>query len=239
MKKTNSAFVFGALVVASFAAVRCGGDDSNSATTTGTAGSGVNTGGSAGSGNTGGSADTGGTANNGGSAGSANTGGANNGGTANNGGANNGGTANNGGANNGGSANPTDGGGGTAVGAGGTQVGGDAGMCPAMAPMNMTACTGNVTCDYPSNMTNFVRACSCLGTGPRVDGGARSREWNCGNVFVPPPRDAGPAPDAGGRCPIGTNDGDNCTMAGEVCRLGNNGGCACVTFGNETTWFCN
>src|SRR5260221_542274 len=77
------------------------------------------------------------------------------------------------------------------------------------------------------------------GTAPRVDGGARSREWNCTNVYVPPPREAGAAPDGGGRCPNGTNDGDPCTMAGTVCRNGNNSGCACITFGAETTWFCN
>jgi hypothetical protein len=148
------------------------------------------------------------------------------------------GGANTGGANTGGAgnANPTDGGGGTMMGSGGTQVGGDSGTCPATAPMDGTMCTGNVTCDYPG--ATMLRVCGCLATGPRNDAGMRTREWNCDNRNLP--QDAGNGGgDAGARCPNGTNDGDRCTMPGAVCRNGFNGACACVTVGQNSEWFCN
>jgi hypothetical protein len=105
--------------------------------------------------------------------------------------------------------------------------------------MDATMCTGNVTCDYPGAGRNGgTVGCTCLGTGPRIDGGARAREWNC--VTFPAPRDAGAPADAGtGRCPNGTAAGDMCMTVDEVCRLNGGTNCRCLNNGTRNEWFCN
>jgi hypothetical protein len=209
VKETNRQFLlFGALFMASLAAVRCGGDDSAAGGTAGTSGAG--TGGSSGSagsstgiaGTNAGAGGAGGTATGAGGTGGASGGAGGTGGTS----AGAGGTAGSGGA---------------SVGDAGIKDAPvtDAGACPLTPPMEDAVCTMKQVCHYAN------ADCACA---KAAGGGDAGRAWTCATF------DAGVVLDAG-TCPATLMDGDACTTKGQRCPIGDAGGqCVCL----KNMWNC-
>jgi hypothetical protein len=193
MKNTNIPFLFGAVFVASFAVVHCGGSDQPLPGTDGTAGTTTHGSGGSSSVTTGGVTTGAGGDNSGtGTGGSDNGNGGDNSGTTTGAGGSQVGT---GGTNGGtGGKSGTGGGGGTgATDAGGParDAGGNAG-CPATAPRTTVACqVENEMCPYAGEECTCERAGG--GVRPGRDGGTVDAGfrgvWNCARI-----RDAGANP---------------------------------------------